>query len=129
MIVGQVNSRFEPVVRLEVVKNEERRFEFEAIVDTGFNGELTLSAEYIEALDAEWLCHDEGELADGSTTLFDVYVVKILWHDKLRLVQAELVNATPLIGMSLLENNDLQISVTPNGRVTIAEDAHGASQV
>ncbi len=44
----------------------------EAIIDTGFNGFLTLPPALVAALGLPWLCRQQGQLADGSVNGFGV---------------------------------------------------------
>lgn len=50
MIVGSVNANSEAVMRLEVRGSEKQGQSITAVVDTGFNGSLTLSPAQTESL-------------------------------------------------------------------------------
>ena len=50
MIRGYVNRYLEPVVTIEMEDNQGDLQSFEAIMDTGFNGELALPAQMIAHL-------------------------------------------------------------------------------
>ena len=58
-------------------------------------------------------------LADGSESFFDIYDVAVLWDSRLRNTRASAVDATPLVGMRLLDDHDLSIQVRAGGRVLI----------
>lgn len=118
MISGRVTTRLEAIVPITLL-GQGRQLEIEAIVDTGFNGELTLREQHVRTLDAKWLCREEGELADGSTTVFDVYVVSVSWNGKERRVEADLCESPPLIGMALMRGAELRMHVEANGDVSI----------
>ena len=54
MISGIVNAYHEATIRLTVRGTDGREQEVEAILDTGFNGSLTLPADIIAALGLAW---------------------------------------------------------------------------
>ena len=119
MINGTVNASREATVRVVLVNDAQRREEFEAIIDTGFSGDLTLPKALIASLNLVWLGREQGVLADGSVKLFDVYTGSVLWNGELCAVEIEAVNGQPLLGMKLLQGYSLQIDVITNGAVSI----------
>jgi clan AA aspartic protease len=120
MMTGTVNPDLEPLLRLTVLDSSGQPHEVEALIDTGFNGFLTLPPTLIAALGLPWLCRQEGQLADGSVLVFDVYVATVNWHGQPRSVEVEAADAQPLLGMALMQGSDLHIQVVPGRPVTIA---------
>ncbi len=120
MINGVVNANREAVIRLVALGGSGQQQEIDAIIDTGFTGFLTLPATLIVALELSWLCRQPGVLADGSVSLFDVYVGTMMWDGRPRTVEVETAETEPLVGMSLLDNHSLQIDVRTGGAVNIA---------
>jgi len=57
--------------------------------------------------------------ADGSIDVFDVYVATVIWDGRRRTVEVEAADTEPLVGMSLLDRQSLQIDVVGGGVVTI----------
>jgi clan AA aspartic protease len=90
----------------------------EAVIDTGFNGFLTLPPALIATLGLPWLCRQQGQLADGSFHVFDVYVATVDWDGQQRSVEVESADADPLLGMALMEDFELRIEVRSGGAVT-----------
>lgn len=119
MITGIVNSVLEATLALLVHDASGRTQRIEAVIDTGFNGFLTLPSTRIASLGLSWLCRQEGLLADGSVQVFDVFMATVIWDGKARAVEVESVDATPLAGMELLRKHDLRIQVIDGGGVTI----------
>jgi clan AA aspartic protease len=119
MMTGTVNPDLEPLLRLTVRNAAGQPHDMEAVVDTGFNGFLTLPPGLIAALGLPWLCRQQGQLADGTFQAFDVYVATVDWHGQPRSVEVEAVDAQPLLGMALMQGSDLRIEVVPGGSVTI----------
>lgn len=54
MISGEVNAQAEAIIRLTVWASDGREQEIEAVLDTGFNGSLTLPPAVIEPLGLPW---------------------------------------------------------------------------
>ena len=91
----------------------------EAIVDTGFDGWLSLPPILIEALGLPWKTNGKGILADGTVSEFDVFDGTIQWHQQVRRVSVVSINTVALIGMALLEGSELNMKVRQGGKVTI----------
>lgn len=119
MITGAVNPNREAIIRLAIAGPRGQQQEIEAIIDTGFTGFLTLPPAVVAALGLSWLSRQPGILADGSVDIFDVYVGSVLWDGQPRVVEVEVADTEPLVGMSLLAQHSLHIDVTNGGVVTI----------
>jgi clan AA aspartic protease len=120
MLNGIVNAQLEPRLALTIKGAGSRSCVVDAIVDTGFNGFLTLPPEFVAMLGLEWLCRQEGQLADGSVHPFDVYGAVVMWDGTPRTIEVEMVDAQPLIGMSLMSGCDLQMHIADGGSVFIS---------
>ena len=103
MITGTVNADYEAVIRLFVQGPAGPAHEVDAIIDTGFNGFLTLPPALVTALGLIRRSCGRALLANGSEELFDIYGVTVLWDGQQRYVEADAVDTTPLVGMSLLD--------------------------
>ena len=119
MIKGVVNDAYEAVVRLTVRGPSSQSQEVEAVIDTGYNGFLTLPPALVTELGLVYRDRSRATLADGSEAFFDMYDVAVLWDSSLRSTRASSADATPLIGMRLLDRYDLSIQVRIGGRVVI----------
>jgi clan AA aspartic protease len=119
MISGTVSELLDAILTLSVRGEDGRSQQVEAVIDTGFSGELTLPPSLVESLGLPWLCRQEGVLADGQLHTFDVYSATIVWGNEERMVEVESADIEPLVGMSLLAGNRLTIEVCPHGAVTI----------
>lgn len=119
MITGTVNTDYEAVIRLRVQGPGGHEREVDAVIDTGFNGFLTLPPLLVTALCLARLSRGRALLANGSEEVFDIYGVTVLWDGQERHVEVDGVNATPLVGMSLMAGHDLHIRVADGGHVVI----------
>lgn len=120
MMTGLVNADLEPRLPLTVREERGQPHEIEVVIDTGFNGFLTLPPALIAAFGLRWLCRQQGELADGSFVAFDVYEATVDWDGQPRGVEVEAADAQPLLGMALVQGSELRIQVLAGGPVTIA---------
>ena len=123
MIQGAVNAAYEPVVTLAVHGPSGQEREIEAVIDTGFNGYLTVTPALAAELELGFRGTSRATLADGSEATFDVYDVAILWDGQPRHVEADAADATPLVGMRMLDRHNLSIDVEDGGRVVIQSKA------
>ena len=119
MIEGAVNANLEAVVTLPLQDSSGQTREVEAVVDTGFNGYLTLPPMLMEDLELPVVGDGEAVLADGSQAAFDVYGVTVLWDGRPMYVETGAVGVDPLVGMALLEGHNLNIDIEDGGRVLI----------
>ena len=119
MIQGLVNAAYEAVIRLTVQGPSGERREIEAVVDTGYNGFLTLPQDLVTELGLVYRDRGRAILADGSEAFFDIYDVAVLWDNLLRNTRASAADATPLVGMALLDSHSLYVEVESGGRVVI----------
>jgi|SRR5579884_3009244 len=119
MITGAVNPFREAIIHLEVQGLSGQSVEIEAVIDTGYDGYLTLPAHVISALGLPWHETTSAELADGSTVLFDVYRGIVVWNGQPRRIPIDEAETTPLVGMRLLYGHTLTIQVLDGGNVTI----------
>jgi clan AA aspartic protease len=119
VISGSINSELEPIVRLEVRGPAGTARHVDAILDTGFNGFLTLPANVIRVLALPFHGRETAILADGRVEVLDVYLADVAWEGGTRPVQVQLVDAHQLLGMDLLLGYDVLLRVAVGGPVTI----------
>ncbi len=119
MIVGRINSEIEAVVELVVTGPDGDTETVEAVIDTGFSGNLTLPESAVKVLQLEWLGREPAQLADGRTELFDVFAAKVNWDGAVRAIEVQATEAQPLVGMALLHRHSLKLDIVEDGTVEI----------
>lgn len=119
MITGQVNEFYEAVIPIRLQDAEGTIRDLEAVLDTGFNGTLTLPAELIGTLQLPWRTRGSAILANGREEMFDIYAATIIWDGTPRPILVEEVEVQPLVGMRLLADSDVRVRVRPGGVVQI----------
>lgn len=88
------------------------------MVDTGFNGSLTLPAATMAGLGCEWRGRSSVTLANGAVEWCDVYGSR-------RSVLAESAETEPLIGTRLLNGCQLWMHIVRGGEVRIETSSEG----
>ena len=119
MIEGTVNSAYEPIIPLRLFGADGRPFDISAVVDTGYNGFLTLPSPMVAALDLPFASFGRAILANDNEVDFDVHYVTISWDGQPRDIEADASGSTPLVGMLLLHRHNLHIEVEIGGQVVI----------
>lgn len=119
MITGIVNAYRQAIISLVVRGPEGQTQHIEAVIDTGFDGSLTLPPTLIAALGLVWRRRGRALLADGSESLFDIYEGVVVWDGQLRRVAVDIADIDPLVGMSLLYGCELTVQARDGGSVFI----------
>jgi clan AA aspartic protease len=119
MIAGTVSSEREILIDLEVLGAGQSAFSLQAVVDTGFNGYLTLDSNTLKAADALSAGTRRAELGDGQIVDLELFLIKVNWLGDEREVLAVKADATPLVGMSMLWGCRIVFDARQNGEVII----------
>lgn len=119
MINGAVNANDEAVIPLEMLDADGRRHQLQAVIDTGFNGYLTLPSALIDPLGLTWQGRTTVTLGDGSPHTLDIYTARVRWDGRTLTVDTTIVDVEPLVGMALLRGYVVQIEVRDGGVVRI----------
>lgn len=119
MIVGIVNEKLQAVIRLPLRGESGVSHQVETVLDTGFNGALMLPHALFETLKVEPETDIVVQLADGSNTVMNVYVILVDWDGEAREVSVLEAEGDALLGMALLENQRVTMEVRAGGRIGI----------
>lgn len=119
MIVGIVNADFEAIISLSICDSKGKIYTQDAIVDTGFNGWLSLPPDMIARLDLKWKRRGRAILGDGSECIFNVYEAVVIWDGNYLTIPIDEAESEPLVGMSLMENYQLTVQVFEEGSIEI----------
>ena len=124
MIEGVVNGALEAVVSVSVSGPADRLQEIEAVIDTGYNGFLTLPPTLVSELGLPFVTSGRATLANGSEDVFDIHDATVLWDGAQLRVLADAADTLPLVGMALLEGHSLHVEVRTGGSVVIQSSGH-----
>jgi clan AA aspartic protease len=124
MIAGSVNEYRVPTVDLEVQGPTGNRERFEFIVDTGYDGLLSLHSAIAAELKLQKFATGRAVLADGSESDFETYQGFVVWDGELRPLVIDVVDSVPLLGMGLLEGHELRLQAIADGALQITPLDH-----
>jgi len=119
MITGVINAEFEPIIPLSIRRSDSTIFTQDAIVDTGFNGWLSLPPDLITELNLRWKRRGRAILGDGSECVFNIYEAVVVWDGTLLIIPVDEADSEPLLGMSLMEGYQLTMQVFKGGYVEL----------
>ena len=114
---GAVNAAYEAIITLPVRDEAGQERDIEVVIDTGYNGFLTLPPVLVEELGLPLV--SEATLANGDVETFNIHNVTVLWDGMPRDIDADAVGPMPLAGMLLLDKHTLTIDIQNGGRVLI----------
>jgi clan AA aspartic protease len=123
MITGIVNTDFEPIIPLSICGSDGKVYTQDAIVDTGFNGWLSLPPNLIAELNLKWKRRGRAILGDGSECVFNVYEAVLVWDGNFLTIPIDEADSEPLVGMSLMEGYQLTVQVLEGGCVELSKVA------
>ncbi|HAT15419.1 MAG TPA: clan AA aspartic protease [Microcoleaceae bacterium UBA11344] len=121
MITGIVNGDFEAMLSLSICGSDGKVYIQDAIVDTGFNGWLSLSPDLIDQLNLKWKRRGRAILGDGSECVFNIYEAVVLWDGVYLTIPIDEADSEPLVGMSLMEGYQLMVQVFEGGNVELCK--------
>jgi clan AA aspartic protease len=119
MIRGVVNASNEAIVRIRMRGSGHSGLDVDVVVDSGFTSTLALPASTIAALGLIRQSGGRAVLADGSSQQLDTYTAEMSWNGSWRPVLVYALGSEALLGMGLLAEHELRISVVPGGSVEI----------
>lgn len=93
----------------------------EFILDTGYNGWLTLPRDTISRLGLTIRVERTVSLADGRSVELRTFAATVLWHGQPSSVYVVESESEPLLGMSMLWGSRLTLEAEEGGEVTIEE--------
>jgi clan AA aspartic protease len=119
MIHGVVNFRYELTLPIVVGDSNGQREFVNTVIDTGFDGFLSLPSEIIVRLGLAWRTSNVATLGDGSKTLFDFYAGTAIWDGQYRNIDIAESETEPLLGLAMLRGYRLQADNVEGGIVKI----------
>jgi clan AA aspartic protease len=119
MITGHVTSAREAIIRIAVRGTGAREETVDAIIDTGFDGFLTLPASFVSDLALQFAGATKAALGDGSEVPLDAFEAVVAWDNDERSVVTLATTGEPLVGMAMLSGYRVALDVVEGGRVAI----------
>ena len=114
---GRCNDTLDLILELHVINDQRQAVVVDAVIDTGFSGAVSVPADVVNQLDLLFARQVVGYLADGSTTIVELYFARLLCGT--RMVETEIAAAgtQALIGVQFLAGQRLTADFEINGSV------------
>lgn len=119
MIVGSVNAEREAVIPLTLCGNSEQRVQVHAVVDSGFNGYLTLAPASIREFGFPFHGFGTATLGDGHDVPMRKFVGSAVWFGLDRRIIVLEADGSPVVAMAMLKGCRLTVDVVEGGDVTV----------
>ncbi len=119
MILGHVRDGF-PRIML-TLPGHSGPVPMEFIVDTAFDGDLSLPLSLVAQMQAVFLKDQPIMLADGSLSRRPVYRIALQWDAQTRFVEVVALENAPLLGIQLMDGKLLQAEMTDGGEVSLED--------
>ena len=119
-ILGTVDASTTPLVQLKIRPPGGVEIEGDALVDTGFNGELIIARDVVQSLGLIAKSQVRATMPDGRIELLDVYVIELRWTTGWIRVDVPSLETESLLGMGLLAGCELKIACVAGGEIQIA---------
>jgi predicted aspartyl protease len=117
MILGHVRDNF-PHVML-TLPGYEGPTPVEFIVDTAYEGDLTLPQSMLARVEASYIGDRPIRLADGTLRDRAYYRLVLDWDEEERIVEIAEMENSPLLGVELMAGYLLQVEITDGGEVSL----------
>ena len=118
MMTGIVSAVLEATLLLQIHGPNVHTTET-AVIDTGYNGALTLPLSVVTALALTPRAPRTVMLGDASRHLLNFYEAEVVWNGQRRSIQVLCVEGVPLIGTALLQGCKMEADFVVGGPVHI----------
>jgi clan AA aspartic protease len=119
MMTGVISSQREAKLSLTVRSSHGPDQAVQAVIDTGFDGDLTLPSSLIRALGLPYHSRTIATLADGSFVPLRIFRATVVWDGQDRTAYVLEADGGPLLGMGMLYGSRVTLDVVDGGDVRI----------
>ena len=99
MITGTVNALTEAILLFRLQDGLGGVVLVETLLDTGYNGDLSLPSSTIASLQLPFLTQNRGVLADGTVQTLNVYSALLEWEGQFKRIEVDEIDGRPLLGV------------------------------
>jgi clan AA aspartic protease len=120
MIISAVDARLEASIPLEVFGPQGQQQAITAVIDTGYNGALTLPSAVIRKLSLPPLVAGPVTLADDSQRTLSFFSADVLWDGRMRKIRVLCLEVDSLVGTALLRGCRVEAEFVDGGAIAIS---------
>ncbi len=124
MMTGTVTAHREAVLHMILQDANGQEQAYPSVIDTGYNGTLTLPPNVIANLGLRWHRFGRAILADGSESIFNIYKGVVLWDGQYKTIRIDEMDADSLTGMALMYGYELVLPVLDGATFTLQRIAN-----
>ena len=126
MITGIVNPDFDPINHISICGSDGKVYTQDAIVDTGFNGWLSLPPDLIAKWNLKWKRRGRAFLVMevNASSMSIKYKAVLFSGGNFLTILIDEGDSEPLVGMSVMEGYQLMVQVPEGGHVELSK-VHG----
>ena len=121
MLTGRVNTSLQSWVAIEAIGADGQFRSIEFVLDTGFNGTLTLPLDTIRHLGLPPDGPRDVFLANGDAVTLNGWGGTVIWQGRRSSILVLQSDGEPLLGMRLIHGHRVSLDVLEGGAVTIDE--------
>ncbi len=118
-IEGRCNTALELILELHVINDQQQAILVDAVIDTGFSGAVSVPKAVVDQLNLVFARRVVGNLADGSTTLVELYFARLLCGERLVDTEIAAAGTQALIGVQFLAGQRLTADFVLDGSVKL----------
>jgi clan AA aspartic protease len=118
VIRGEVDARRYLIIPASVRDSTGQDIPVQLVIDTGFDGYISLPSELIKQLDLPFITEETFTLADETEREFKTYAAIVVWGEE-RGVLALMSDGPAMVGMAMLYGFRVTIDVIDGGEVII----------
>ena len=122
MIKGVLNDDLETMVVVEISNGNGAFQSVNALLDTGFGGDLTLPSDEVARLGLKYADQTPLILAGDQPMQASVHHGYVKWFGSVRRIDVIAMEGQPLLGMTLLAGCKITIHARPGGEALIEEE-------
>jgi clan AA aspartic protease len=119
MITGRMTEQRTAAIALHLRGTRGQVETVDAVIDTGFNGFLTLPLPQIARLRFPYEGNIEAVLGDGREVKLDIFMGTVVWEGRHRDGVVLAADGSPLVGVALLAGHRVTLEISDNGSVSI----------
>ena len=119
MILGNVNALKQAVISLELHGPHGQIETVDTVIDTGYNGDLTVTPDIASRLQFPFRETRTYELGSGELLDFPIHNATVIWDGQTQIIATVVTDGGILVGVSLLTGYTLFIDAIDGGEVRI----------
>ena len=116
---GRTHQYGRAMIPVDLFDHQDRLHRVEAMLDTGFDGFLTLPAHWVQRLGLVWASGIPMQVATSEWVQFDAYAAAVFWLGNRLPIRVLQTQSEILVGTRLLWESELTVQFWEGGAVNV----------